>query len=268
MRTDVRRVAVVGAGVIGNAWAAHLLAHGLEVAVTDPNPQAEDRLLRDVERALPVLARLGVDAEGWQKRLVFTDELEKALDGADFVQENGPERVDVKVELFAELDRVAPPDVVIASSSSSMLPSRLAGMCARHPERVVVGHPFNPVYLIPLVEVVGHAQTPAEVVDAAMAFYASVGKRPVHVRREVPGHLAEPAPGRALARGLLAGRARRRDRRRPRRGDLERPGAALGTARPGRQPTPLGWRRWPLPRARAPRTSHAGSSWTTSAPRS
>ncbi len=190
MRTDVRRVAVVGAGVIGNAWAAHLLAHGLEVAVTDPNPQAEDRLLRDVERALPVLARLGVDAEGWQKRLVFTDELEKALDGADFVQENGPERVDVKVELFAELDRVAPPDVVIASSSSSMLPSRLAGMCARHPERVVVGHPFNPVYLIPLVEVVGHAQTPAEVVDAAMAFYASVGKRPVHVRREVPGHLA------------------------------------------------------------------------------
>jgi carnitine 3-dehydrogenase len=96
----------------------------------------------------------------------------------------------VKAELFGELDRLAPPDVVIASSSSSMLPSRLAAMCHRHPERVVVGHPFNPVYLIPLVEVVGHPGTPTAVVEAAVAYYTRVGKRPVHVRHEVPGHLA------------------------------------------------------------------------------
>lgn len=190
MRTDVRRVALVGAGVIGNAWAAHLLAHGLEVAVTDPAPDAEERLVRDVERALPVLAQLGLDTGGWYDRLSFSSELGKAVEGAAFVQENAPERDDVKAAIFAELDALVPPDVVVASSSSSMLPSRLAAMCARYPERVVVGHPFNPVYLVPLVEVVGSPDTPAGVVDAAMAFYAGVGKRPVHVRQEVPGHLA------------------------------------------------------------------------------
>jgi 3-hydroxyacyl-CoA dehydrogenase len=190
MRTDVRRIALVGAGVIGNAWAAHLLAHGLEVRVGDPDPAAGDRLRRDVERALPVLASLGLSADDWEQRLVLTSDVATALDGADFVQENGPERLDVKSALMAELDALAPADVVIASSSSSMKPSTLAAMCARHPERVVVGHPFNPVYLIPLVEVVGTPQTPSAVIDTAIGFYASVGKRPVHVRQEVPGHLA------------------------------------------------------------------------------
>jgi carnitine 3-dehydrogenase len=190
MRTDIRRIALVGAGVIGNAWAAHLLAHGREVSVTDPDPSAEARLRRDVRRAVPVLQSLGLTTHGWEQRLRFTPDLEAAVDGADFVQENGPERLDVKAALFGELDSLVPADVVVASSSSSMLPSRLASLCARHPERVVVGHPFNPVYLIPLVEVVGGPDTPAEVVDAAMAFYAAVGKRPVHVRQEVPGHLA------------------------------------------------------------------------------
>jgi carnitine 3-dehydrogenase len=106
------------------------------------------------------------------------------------VQENGPERLDVKSALMHDVDALVAADVVIASSSSSMMPSRLAAMCARHPGRVVVGHPFNPVYLIPLVEVVGTPDTPSAVIDAAMAFYAGVGKHPVHVRQEVPGHLA------------------------------------------------------------------------------
>jgi carnitine 3-dehydrogenase len=190
VRTDVRRVALVGAGVIGNAWAAHLLAHGLEVAVSDPDPRAEERLRRDVERALPVLARLGLQTTGWEDRLVVTADLAAAVEGADFVQENAPERDDVKAAILGELDALVPADVVVASSSSSMLPSRLAAMSPRHPERVIVGHPFNPVYLVPLVEVVGSPDTPAEVIDAAMTFYAGVGKRPVHVRQEVPGHLA------------------------------------------------------------------------------
>ncbi len=190
MRTDVRRVALVGAGVIGNAWAAYLLARGLEVAVADPDPRARERLLRDVDQALPMLAQLGPAAHGCADRIVFTADLAAAVDGADFVQENAPERDDVKAAIFAELDVLVPPDVVVASSSSSMLPSRLAAMCARHPGRVVVGHPFNPVYLIPLVEVVGHPDTPAAVIDAAMAFYAGIGKRPLRVRQEVPGHLA------------------------------------------------------------------------------
>ena len=190
MRTDVRRVAVVGAGVIGNAWAAHLLAHGLDVRVTDPAAGAEDRLLRDLERARPVLAGLGLDSDGWRDRLTFTPVVAEAVSDADFVQENGPEHRDVKAAILADVDRCAPGDVVVASSSSTMLPSRLGSMCERHPERVVVGHPFNPVYLIPLVEVVGGAHTPVEVVETAMGFYAAVGKHPVHVRQEVPGHLA------------------------------------------------------------------------------
>lgn len=190
MRSEVERVALVGAGVIGNAWAAHLLAHGRTVSVTDPDPAAEARLRRDVERALPVLESLGLSADGWESRLRFTADLADAVEGADFVQENGPERADVKAALFAELDALVPADVVVASSSSSMKPSRLAGMCARHPERVVVGHPFNPVYLIPLVEVVGAPDTPPVVIEAAIGSYEAVGKRPVHVRQEVPGHLA------------------------------------------------------------------------------
>jgi len=190
VRTDIGRVALVGAGVIGNAWAAHLLAHGRAVHVSDPDPAAEQRLRRDVERALPVLAQLGLDAEGWEDRLHFTPDLATALADADFVQENGPERPDVKSVVMHEIDALTPSDVVIASSSSSMMPSRLAAMCERHPERVIVGHPFNPVYLIPLVEVVGTPDTPAAVVDTALDFYRSVGKRPVRVRQEVPGHLA------------------------------------------------------------------------------
>jgi carnitine 3-dehydrogenase len=185
-----RKVAVIGAGVIGSGWAAHLLARGIEVAVTDPAPGAEDRLRRDVALAMPALERLGQDPAGWSDRLTFSVDLGTVVAGADFVQENGPERDDLKAGLLADLDAATAPEVVIASSSSGMLPSRLAQMCPHHPERVVVGHPFNPVYLIPLVEVVGAPDTPAAVVEHALAFYAAIGKRPIHVRRELPGHLA------------------------------------------------------------------------------
>jgi carnitine 3-dehydrogenase len=190
MRTDVRRVALVGAGVIGNAWAAYLLARGLEVAVTDPDPRAGERLRRDVDRALPVLAQFGPVADGCVDRLVFTADLAAAVGGADFVQENAPERDEVKAAIFAELDALVPPDVVVASSSSSMLPSRLAAMCSRHPGRVIVGHPFNPVYLIPLVEVVGGEATAPEAVAWASEFYALAGKQVITMDREVPGFIA------------------------------------------------------------------------------
>ena len=186
----VRRVAVVSTGVIGASWAAHFLAHGLDVVATDPAPDAEERLRAEVATHWPVLERGGLADGASPQRLSFTADPAEAVADADFVQENGPEREDVKHALFAVLDAAARPEVVLASSSSGMLPSTIAGGALEHPERVLVGHPFNPPHLIPLVEVVPGEKTAEESVETAMAFYAAVGKRPIRVRREVPGHIA------------------------------------------------------------------------------
>jgi 3-hydroxyacyl-CoA dehydrogenase len=176
----MRTVAVVGTGVIGASWAALFLANGLDVVATDPAPGAEDRLRADV-------AATGLDAGG---RLSFVDDVAEAVAGADFVQENGPERIEVKHDLFAAMDAAARPDVVLASSSSGLLPSAIATACTAHPERVVVGHPFNPPHLLPLVEVVPGERTGEEAVERAMAFYTGLGKKPIRLRHELPGHVA------------------------------------------------------------------------------
>ena len=183
----VQRVAVVGTGVIGASWAAHFLAHGLDVSATDPSPGAEERLRSDVAAIWPTLTPV---ADGSPQRLTFTSDPAEAVADADFVQETGPEREDVKHELFAVLDAAARPDVVLASSSSGMLPSVIARGCPRHPERVVIGHPFNPPHLIPLVEVVPGEKTSEQAVEAALAFYTAVGKKPIRLRQELPGHVA------------------------------------------------------------------------------
>ncbi|HEV7908861.1 MAG TPA: 3-hydroxyacyl-CoA dehydrogenase NAD-binding domain-containing protein [Pseudonocardiaceae bacterium] len=187
---DIGRVAVVGTGVIGASWAAHFLAHGLDVIASDPAADAEERLRADVRAHWPVLEQLGLADDASLDRLAFTTEAAEAVAAADFVQENGPEREAVKQTLFALLDEAARPDVVIASSSSGLLPSTIQAGCRAHPERVVVGHPFNPPHLIPLVEVVPGAKTSEEVVERALAFYASIGKRPIRLRQELPGHVA------------------------------------------------------------------------------
>lgn len=183
----VQRVAVVGTGVIGASWAAHFLAHGLDVTATDPSPGAEERLRSDVAAIWPTLTPA---AGGSPERLAFTSDVAAAVADADFVQENGPEREDVKHEVFAVLDTAARPDVVLASSSSGLLPSVIARGCPRHPERVVIGHPFNPPHLIPLVEVVPGERTSEQAVEAALAFYTAVGKKPIRLRQELPGHVA------------------------------------------------------------------------------
>ncbi|HYH30570.1 MAG TPA: 3-hydroxyacyl-CoA dehydrogenase NAD-binding domain-containing protein [Pseudonocardia sp.] len=174
------RVAVIGTGVIGASWAAHFLGRGLDVVASDPAPDAEARLREAV-------AAIG-DAPA--ERLTFTADSGEAAAAADFVQENAPERAELKHALLATLDAAARPGVVLASSSSTLLPSDLARACARHPERVVVGHPFHPPHLVPLVEVVPGEATAEAAVEAAMAFYTAVGKKPVRLRRELPGHLA------------------------------------------------------------------------------
>jgi carnitine 3-dehydrogenase len=185
----VRRVAVIGAGTIGASWAANFLARGLEVTASDPAPDGEAFMRRYVAEAWPVLERLGLAAGASPDRLAFTRDPVAALDGADFVQESGPEREDAKIALFRALDGALGPDIVIASSSSGLLISRLQESC-RHPGRCVIGHPFNPPHLIPLVEVVGGRRTSPEAIARAMAFYAAIGKKPIHIRKEVAGHLA------------------------------------------------------------------------------
>ncbi|WP_436772562.1 3-hydroxyacyl-CoA dehydrogenase NAD-binding domain-containing protein [Yinghuangia sp. YIM S09857] len=189
-REPVRRVAIVGTGVIGASWAAHFLARGLEVVATDPSPGAEDRVRADVVAHWPTLTRAGLAEGASPDRLAFTSDPETAVADADFVQESGPEREDVKRALFAVLDAAARPDTVIASSSSGLAATAIARDCAVRPERVLIGHPFNPPHLIPLVEVVPGERTGEHAVSRAMAFYAAVGKRPILVRRELPGHIA------------------------------------------------------------------------------
>ena len=185
----VSRVAVLGVGTIGASWAAYFLARGLDVTASDPAPHAEGFLRHFVEQAWPTLERLGLSDGADPARLTFQADPVAAVTGAGFVQENGPERIDVKVALFEQVDAALPPEVLIASSSSTLLPSAMQARC-RHPERLVLGHPFNPPHLIPLVEVAGGKATAPEAVDRAMRFYAAVGKHPIRLHKEMPGHVS------------------------------------------------------------------------------
>ncbi len=189
-RNEPRRIAIVGAGVIGAGWAARCLARGYDVIASDPGPGAEDRLRAAVANAWPALRRLSFAPGADPARLSFTADLEAAVAEADFVQESAPEDEDLKRKLLARIDVAAAPETIIASSSSGLLPSRIQADCAR-PERVVIGHPFNPVYLLPLVEVLGGEQTAARSLDRAEAFYRALGMRPLRVRREVPGYISD-----------------------------------------------------------------------------
>jgi carnitine 3-dehydrogenase len=187
---NIRRVAVIGTGTIGASWTAMFLARGLTVAASDPAPAADTFLRGFVAAAWPSLARLSsLPAEPPWAALSFYVEPEAALAGAEFVQESAPEREELKRALLAQLDAVLDPAIVIASSSSGLLMSRLQNDC-RHPERCVIGHPFNPPHLVPLVEVVGGEKTGPEAIEQALAFYTEIGKQPIHIRREVPGHVA------------------------------------------------------------------------------
>ncbi len=188
--TPPQRVAVVGTGVIGAGWAALFLARGLDVVAFDPAPGAQQRLHQAVDEAWPSLTMLGMVEGAHRSRLRFASSITEAVAEAEFVQESGPENAALKQALVAELDAAAPAGVPIASSSSGLTPSQIQTMCTVAPERILVGHPFNPAYLIPLVEVVPSPHTDPAVTQRCMSFYAHIGKRPIQVRHEVPGHLA------------------------------------------------------------------------------
>lgn len=189
MREEIKRVAVVGTGVIGASWATYFLAQGLDVVASDPMPDAETRLREVVVRLWPTMESIGLAEGASLDRLSFEADLNEALKEADFVQENGPEEEALKIDLFQRMDAVVPADVVLASSSSGLLISKVQSAC-RHPERVVLGHPFNPPHLIPLVEVIGGDKTSQEALDATSEFYRSIGKSTVNPRKEVKGHIA------------------------------------------------------------------------------
>src|SRR5579862_5410932 len=195
----IRRMAIIGTGVIGASWTSLFLAKGLEVTATDVAPNAEAALRRFVEAAWPALKRLGLAPGASQSNLKFTADLPEALKGADLVQENGPERIDFKKKLYGQLDELLPPDVIIASSSSGLTMSEIQLGCASHPERCLIAHPFNPPHLIPLVEIVGGARTSEATIQRAAEFYTSIGQRTVRLNKEMPGHVANRLQA-ALAR--------------------------------------------------------------------
>ena len=199
MTRPINRVAIIGTGVIGAGWAALFLAKGLEVVATDIAPNADASLRQFVEAAWPALKRLGIAPGASRSNLKFTTDLPAAVRSADLVQENGPERIDFKKKLYRQLDELLPADVIIASSSSGLTMSEIQSGCPSHPERCVIGHPFNPPHLIPLVEIVGGVKTSEDTIERAAEFYTAMGKRTIRLHKEVPGHVANRLQA-ALAR--------------------------------------------------------------------
>src|SRR5499426_519011 len=195
----IRRIGIIGTGVIGASWTSLYLAKGLQVVATDVAPNAEAALRKFVETAWPALKRLGLSRGASQSNLKFTADLAQAVARADLVQENGPERIDFKQKLYGQLDELLPPDVIIASSSSGLTMSDIQSGGTSHTDRCVIAHPFNPPHLIPLVEIVGGAKTSEATIRRAAEFYTLIGQRTVRLNKEMPGHVANRLQA-ALAR--------------------------------------------------------------------
>ena len=190
MAVGIERAACIGSGVIGCGWAARFALSGIDVSVFDPDPQTERRAADVLANAEHAYARLFGDARPARGNLRIAASVADAVDGADFIQESIPERLDLKCAVLSEIDAAAPPDIVIASSTSGLLPSDMQRDLS-HPARMLVGHPFNPVYLLPLVEVVGGRATASGAVERASRAYESVGMKPVPIRKEINAFIAD-----------------------------------------------------------------------------
>ena len=190
MMNNSSRIGLVGGGVIGAGWAARFLLDGRDVAIFDPDPEIARKLETVIANARRAQAKLFPGLSTSEGRLTIAASIEQAVVGADFVQESLPEREDLKQSVLAAVDRATRPEIVIASSTSGLLPTRLQAKMA-NPERFVVGHPFNPVYLLPLVEVCGGEKTSDAAKQTAMKLYTAVGMRPLHVRKEIDGFIAD-----------------------------------------------------------------------------
>ena len=190
MTHEVRKVGIVGGGVIGAGWAARFVLNGIDVAIYDPDPEVERKMLAVLGNARRALTRLFGQALPAEGSVTIAASIAEAVRDADFIQESLPEREDLKVRLLAEIDAAMPAHAVIGSSTSGLLPTKLQAGMAR-PDRLVVGHPFNPVYLLPLVEVCGGDLTSQETKDVAAAVYERIGMKVLHVRKEIDGFIAD-----------------------------------------------------------------------------
>ncbi len=185
----IERTAVLGAGVIGASWTALFAAAGLDVDIYDPSPTGEADVKAYVERAWPTLEKLGLAKPGRQGAMRFHGSAAAAVCDAQFIQENVPERLDVKHDLFREIEPELSPQCIVSSSASGLMVSEMQTGW-QDPSRFILGHPFNPPHLIPLVELLGNDRTAEGVLEVAEVFYESIGKVTIRVGREVPGHIA------------------------------------------------------------------------------
>ena len=186
----IKTIGIAGTGLIGAGWAARALHRGIDVIAYDVSPTAEAKLKAQIKTAWPSLDALRGKSKK-KGKLTFTTDLAKMAAKAEFIHEAAPEREELKINLFRDLDAVAGPDVVLSSSSSGFLPSRLQSQCARHPERVVIGHPFNPVYLLPLVELVPGEKTNAAAMDRAHTYFEAVGMQVLRLKKEIDGYICD-----------------------------------------------------------------------------
>ena len=184
-----KRAAIIGGGVIGISWAGLLLARGVDVVINDPRPDIKDLVLAGLEEITPALAALGLPTENLAAGLSFEADLATAVANVDIVQENGPERLELKQQIWQTIEQAAPAHALLATSTSS-IPATAIAKAMKQPERLVVGHPFNPPHLVPLVEIVGGEKTSEGTIQQAKAFYAALGKKPQVLRKEVPGFVA------------------------------------------------------------------------------
>ncbi|MGN8019121.1 carnitine 3-dehydrogenase [Phyllobacterium sp. 22229] len=186
----IRKAAAVGGGVIGAGWVARLILNGIDVSIFDPDPEAERKVsevMKNSRRAYKTMVPGGLPQEG---KLTFAKSIAEAVAGANFIQESVPERLDLKHKVLAEIDKHAAVDAIIGSSTSGILPSDMQ-TSMQHPERLVVGHPYNPVYLLPLVEIVGGRLTSPEAIETARELYASIGMKPVVIRKEIEAFVGD-----------------------------------------------------------------------------
>lgn len=187
---NIKTVAIVGTGVIGAGWAARCLHRGFDVIATDPFPGAEENIREVIKNAEEALQKVIEVPEEKKGKFTFTANLEEAVKNADYIQESVPEVEEIKAPLLTEISQYAKADAIIASSTSGLLPTSLQANM-KNPERMIVAHPFNPVYLLPLVEVVGGEQTSQETIDQAAEFHKIIGMKPLKVRVEIEGFLAD-----------------------------------------------------------------------------
>jgi carnitine 3-dehydrogenase len=186
---NIKTIGIAGTGLIGAGWAARLLFRGYNVIAFDVSPTAEEKLKTQIKTAWPSLeALLGKPKR--KGKLTFTTNLQEMASKSDFIHEAAPEREDLKIKLFRDIDAAARPDVIIASSSSGFLPTNLQSQC-KNPERVIIGHPFNPVYLLPLVEIVPGENTSSDAMDRAATYFEAIGMQVLRLKKEIMGYVCD-----------------------------------------------------------------------------